>query len=235
MPATSKSSQAKRLRSAPGALDHENKKLHEDTMTSLLSNGHSEESAHKVMRQLFGHGYHRIQDTDRHPAPAVKDHSSPLVKAPPSRASSSPLSDASAIQSPSVPAMTAPSAKAPSPDSDSEDEKQPPPTAAQPQFQTFGTNPLTFDDPTIYEIRPVTDDMTDGEKKEIYCVASFPPDDLHDLIAGTPPNKDFSHAVKPQNPVQAHTFAAYLDQYLRPLKEEDIGFLNERVSMLSMS
>ena len=85
-----------------------------------------------------------------------------------------------------------------------------------------------FDDPTIYEVREVTDDMTDEEKREIYCVASFPHDDLADLIAGIPPNKDFSNAVKPNNQVQAHTFASYLDGYLRPLKEEDIGFLNER-------
>ena len=74
--------------------------------------------------------------------------------------------------------------------------------------------------------------MTDEEKKEIYCVASFPHDDLHDLIAvprgGM--DKDFSNAVKPNNQVAAHTFSAYLDNYLRPLKEEDIGFLNERVS-----
>ena len=97
-----------------------------------------------------------------------------------------------------------------------------------PQYQTFGANPLVFDDPTVYEVRTVTDDMTDEEKKEIYAVSVFPHDDLSDLIAGTPPNKDFSNAVKPNNQVQAHTFAAYLDGYLRPLKEEDIGFLKER-------
>lgn len=220
----------KRPRSTPGELDHQDTKLHHDTMRNLLYNGHTEESAHRIMRQLFGHDYHRIENTDRCPAAVTKDESSPATKPPPSRASSSPLSDASAIQSPSVPALGASSVKAPSLDSDSEDEKQPRPAASRPQFQTFGTNPLTFDDPTIYDIRPVTEDMTDEEKRDIYCVASFPPDDLHDLIAGTPPNKDFSNAVKPSNQVQAHTFAAYLDQYLRPLKEEDIGFLNERVS-----
>lgn len=75
--------------------------------------------------------------------------------------------------------------------------------------------------------------MTEDERKEIYCVASFPHDDLKDLIAGTPPNKDFSNAVKPNNQTAAHTFSAYLDNYLRPLKEEDIGFLNERVSFMS--
>ena len=87
---------------------------------------------------------------------------------------------------------------------------------------------MIFDDPTVYEVKTVTADMTDEEKKEIYAVSVFPHDDLSDLIAGTPPNKDFSNAVKPNNQVQAHTFAAYLDGYLRPLKEEDIGFLKER-------
>ena len=114
-----------------------------------------------------------------------------------------------------------------------DDARQPLPAASIAQYQTFGPNPLTFDDPTIYEVRPVTDDMTDEEKKEIYCVASFPHDDLHDLIAGTPPNKDFSNAVKPSNQVAAHTFQTYLDNYLRPLREEDIGFLNERVGIAS--
>lgn len=70
--------------------------------------------------------------------------------------------------------------------------------------------------------------MTDDEKKEIYRVAQFPHDDLSNLIAGTPPDKDFSNA-KPSNQVNANTFAAYIDPYLRPLTEEDMGFLKERV------
>ena len=189
------------------------------------------------MRRDFGKVYGRRRTSDTHPASSssttIKASDSPKRKPESSRATSSPLSEASPVASPSTsmrpPAPT--SARAPSADSSSSsDTHQPPPAAAQPQYQTFGSNPLTFDDPTVYEIRPVTDDMTDEEKKEIYCVASFPKDDLHDLIAGTPPNKDFSNAVKPNNQVQAHTFASYLDGYLRPLKEEDIGFLNERVS-----
>jgi len=115
----------------------------------------------------------------------------------------------------------------------SDETRQPPPAASIAQYQTFGPNPLTFDDPTVYEILPVIDDMTDEEKKEIYCVSSFPHDDLHELIAGTPPNKDFSNAVKPNNQVAFNTFNAYLESYLRPLKEEDIGFLNERVGLSS--
>lgn len=148
--------------------------------------------------------------------------------------SSSSLSETSPLASPltAPPPLEPGSARpSPSPSTSSDGVHQPPPAASIAQYQTFGPNPLTFDDPTIYEIRPVTDDMTDEEKKEIYCVASFPHDDLHDLIAvprgGM--DKDFSNAVKPNNQVAAHTFAAYLDNYLRPLKEEDIGFLNERV------
>lgn len=150
--------------------------------------------------------------------------------------SSSSLSEASPLASPST-APPPPAHKSthatPSAESPHEDAHQPLPAASIAQYQTFGPNPLTFDDPTVYEIRPITDDMTDEEKKEIYCVASFPHDDLHELIAGTPPNKDFSNAVKPNNQVAAHTFQTYLDNYLRSLKEEDIGFLNERVSLLA--
>ena len=151
--------------------------------------------------------------------------------------SSSSLSEASPLASPSTapPAERDSNRATPSPSTSSDDAHQPPPAASLTQYQTFGPNPLTFDDPTIYEIREVTDDMTDEEKKEIYCVASFPHDDLKDLIAGTPPNKDFSNAVKPNNQVQYNTFTSYLDNFLRPLKEEDIGFLNERVSCMVIS
>lgn len=149
--------------------------------------------------------------------------------------SSSSLSETSPLASPltAPPPLDPESARpSPSPSTSSDGVHQPPPAASIAQYQTFGPNPLTFDDPTIYEIRPVTDDMTDEEKKDIYCVASFPHDDLHDLIAvprgGM--DKDFSNAVKPNNQVAAHTFTGYLDNYLRSLKEEDIGFLNERVS-----
>ena len=171
------------------------------------------------------------------PSQAFKDTPSPKKrKVDAVSGSSSSLSEASPLASPITappplePGSTRPS---PSPSTSFDGVHQPPPAASIAQYQTFGPNPLTFDDPTIYEIRPVTDDMTDEEKKEIYCVASFPHDDLHDLIAvprgGM--DKDFSHTVKPPSQVAAHTFAAYLDNYLRPLKEDDIGFLNERVSL----
>ena len=146
--------------------------------------------------------------------------------------SSSPLSPASQATSPTLaqpkqrPESVRPSRSS---SSSSLDSHQPPPAPSIPQFQTFGPDPLTFDDPTIYHIRKVTDDMTDEEKKEIYSVSHFPHDDLSHLIAGTPPDKDFSNA-KPSNQVNANTFAAYIDPYLRPLTEEDMAFLKERVN-----
>ena len=146
--------------------------------------------------------------------------------------SSSSLSEASPLASPSTapPLQDRESCRAsPSSNTSDDDARQPPPAASIAQYQTFGPNPLTFDDPTVYEVLPITDEMTEEEKKEIYCVTSFPHSDLHELIAGTPPDKDFSNAVKPNNQVSYHTFSAYLDNYLRPFKEEDVGFLNERV------
>lgn len=96
-----------------------------------------------------------------------------------------------------------------------------------PQYQTFGPDPSKFDDPTIYHIREVTDDMTDEEKRGIYGVKSFPKSDLSDLIAGKVADKDFSNA-KPTNQVNANTFHAYVEPYVRPLTEEDMAWLKER-------
>lgn len=73
--------------------------------------------------------------------------------------------------------------------------------------------------------------MTDDEKKEIYCVARFPKSDLSHMMAGVPPDKDFSNA-KPANQVSANTFLTYVDPYVRPLMEEDIAFLKEKVCFL---
>lgn len=108
---------------------------------------------------------------------------------------------------------------------------QPKPAPAVPHQQVFGSDPLRFDDPTIYHIRKVTPDMTDEEKKEVYCVSRFPTDGLSHLVAGTPPDKDFSNA-KPTNQVSANTFLSYVEPFVRPLMEEDIAFLKERVCML---
>ncbi|CZR54848.1 related to NGG1-general transcriptional adaptor or co-activator [Phialocephala subalpina] len=112
-------------------------------------------------------------------------------------------------------------------DDSSSDEHQPLPAAPIQHLQTFGDDPSTFPDPTVYEIRPVTKDMTVDQKKEIYSVAYFPQNSLDDLIPGTPPDKDFSNA-KPTNQVQANTFMTYLEPYFRSFTEEDLAFLRER-------
>src|SRR5689334_7359064 len=74
-------------------------------------------------------------------------------------------------------------------DDSSEDEHQPPPAPSIPHLQTFGEDPSTFPDPTIYEVLEITDDMDDETKKKIYSVTVFPEDDLSDLIPGFPPDK----------------------------------------------
>ncbi len=94
--------------------------------------------------------------------------------------------------------------------------------------QGFFPDPLA-PDPVIYHIREVTPGMSDAEKKEIYGVTSFPTKDLKDEIAGVPPDKDFSNA-KPTNQVSANTFLTYVEPFVRPLIEEDMAFLRERVS-----
>ncbi|KAK1830388.1 putative transcriptional adapter 3 [Podospora conica] len=111
-------------------------------------------------------------------------------------------------------------------DSDSSDDGRPPPPA-RPQANTFGDDPSTFPDPTVYEILPITPGMSEEEKKEIFSVATYPPSNLADLIAGDPPDKDFSSA-KPSNQIGFSTFSSYIDPYFRPFSEEDLAFLRER-------
>jgi len=110
-------------------------------------------------------------------------------------------------------------------DSSSDDGRPPPP--ARPQANTFGDDPSTFPDPTVYEILPVQSGMSQEEIKQIYSVASYPRSDLADLIAGDPPDKDFSSA-KPSNQINFSTFSTYIDPYFRPFAEEDLAFLRER-------
>ncbi|KAI1432189.1 histone acetyltransferases subunit 3-domain-containing protein [Xylaria sp. CBS 124048] len=110
---------------------------------------------------------------------------------------------------------------------DSSDDDFAPPARAVPQFQTFGEDPSTFPDPTVYEIRKATPGMSVDELKEIYSVAVFPKTDLHDQIAGDPPDKDFSNA-KPTNQISFSTFSSYVEPYFRPFAEEDLTFLRER-------
>jgi transcriptional adapter 3 len=114
----------------------------------------------------------------------------------------------------------------------SDDEQQQPPAPPVTQHAFF-PDPLA-PDPVIYHIREVTPGMTDEEKKEIYSVTGFPTQDLSDQIAGTPPDKDFSNA-KPSSQVAPHTFLSYVEPYVRPLTEEDIAFLRERVSKSYMT
>lgn len=120
-----------------------------------------------------------------------------------------------------------------SPSSASDESHQPAPALPVPQFQTFGPDPSTFDDPTIYHIRDTSPGMPDEEKENIYGVAQYPHDDLHDLTPGTPPDRDFSNA-KPPNQATATTFANYLEPYVRPMAEEDIAFLRERVGRVNL-
>ncbi|KAH8700544.1 putative transcriptional regulator Ngg1 [Talaromyces proteolyticus] len=110
---------------------------------------------------------------------------------------------------------------------DSDDSHQPEPQQLVPQFQVFGPDPLKFEDSTIYHIRDVTSETTDDMKREIYSVAHFPPSDLSHMMAGIPPDKDFSNA-KPTNQVNANTFLSWVDPFVRPLTEEDIAFLKEK-------
>jgi transcriptional adapter 3 len=137
---------------------------------------------------------------------------------------SSSLSPAPAV---TTPAATGPEADDKDDDDSSMDEHQPPPAPAVPHLQTFGDDPSTFPDPTIYEIRPVTEGMSDDLKREIYSVAVFPKHSLEDMIPGPTPDMDYSNA-KPSNQVQFNTFSTYIDPYFRPFTEEDLAFLRER-------
>ncbi|KAI1209248.1 histone acetyltransferases subunit 3-domain-containing protein [Annulohypoxylon truncatum] len=116
-------------------------------------------------------------------------------------------------------------------DSESEDEGAPPRREA-PQIQTFGEDPSTYPDPTVYEILPTKPGMTVDELKKLYSVAVFPKTDLADMIAGDPPDKDFSSA-KPSNQISFSTFSTYIEPYFRQFSEEDLAFLRERGDRLT--
>ena len=116
----------------------------------------------------------------------------------------------------------------------SETSHQPRPEPAVPAYQTFGPDPSTFDDPTIYHIRDWTDDDDEELKKEIFGVSHYPHSNLHKYTCGTPPDRNLENA-KPQNQVTANQFATYLEAFTRPLTEEDLAFLEERVRSLCIS
>lgn len=60
--------------------------------------------------------------------------------------------------------------------------------------------------------------------KRKYDVASYPTNDLKDLLPGELPDMDFSHP-KPTNQIQYSTFLASVDNYFRELNDDDIKFL----------
>ncbi|KAE8352931.1 histone acetyltransferases subunit 3-domain-containing protein [Aspergillus coremiiformis] len=179
-------------------------------------------SSSKEDRPL-AHGAHELSRQDGAET-KVEGAASPVSKKSRSTSSLSPPEHTS----PKANAATENSRAPGSPMSDdSSDSHQPEPAPAIPQIQVFGPNPVKFDDPTIYHIRDVTPDMNDEEKNEIYSVTRFPSSDLSHMMAGIPPDRDFSNS-KPTNQVSANTFLAYVDSYVRPLMEEDIAFLKEK-------
>lgn len=113
-------------------------------------------------------------------------------------------------------------------DSDSSSDDGAPPPPRVPQANTFGDDPSTFPDPTVYEITKVDwRNMNPDQIKEATSVFTYPKSDLADLIAGIPPDKDFSSA-KPSNQISFSTFSTYIEPYFRPFTEEDLAFLRER-------
>lgn len=116
--------------------------------------------------------------------------------------------------------------------SDSDASQSELPSTAPLYERAFGKDPTQFDDPTIYDIRELRDDMSLEEKKEILNVAYWPESDLHDLTAGEPPDCDFSNA-KPASQVNFSTFQTYVEPFIRPFTEEDVAFLKERGDRLT--
>lgn len=111
--------------------------------------------------------------------------------------------------------------------SDSDTSRTEPRSTAPLYERAFGKDPTEFDDPIVYHIRDIYDEMSYDEKKEILNVASWPDNDLRELTAGDPPDMDFSNA-KPANQINFSTFQTYVEPYIRPFTEEDVAFLKER-------
>lgn len=111
------------------------------------------------------------------------------------------------------------------------DASHPEPPATAPLYERiFGKDPTLGEDPIIYDIREMDDDMSYEEKKAILNVAKWPESDLRHLTAGDPPDIDFTaqQNQKPQNQVNFTTFQSFIDPYIRPYTEEDVAFLKER-------
>lgn len=116
--------------------------------------------------------------------------------------------------------------------SDSDASQAEPHSIAPLYERAFGKDPTQFDDPTIYDIRELREDMTLEEKKEILNVAYWPESDLRDLTAGEPPDQDFSNA-KPAAQASFSAFQTYVEPFIRPFTEEDVAFLKERGDRLT--
>lgn len=86
----------------------------------------------------------------------------------------------------------------------------------------------------MYDIKDITDEMTDEQKRDILNVAQWPESDLKDLTAGDPPDMDFSNpATKPANQIAFSTFQTYVEPYIRPFTEEDVAFLKDRADRVT--
>ncbi|EME46450.1 hypothetical protein DOTSEDRAFT_113771, partial [Dothistroma septosporum NZE10] len=111
--------------------------------------------------------------------------------------------------------------------SDSGESRAEQPAAAPLYERIFGKDPTKGNDPIIYDIRELKDEMTVEEKRAILNVKVWPESDLSELTAGDPPDADFSNA-KPANQVNFSTFQTYIEPYIRPYTEEDVAVLKER-------
>lgn len=67
--------------------------------------------------------------------------------------------------------------------------------------------------------------------KKKYGVASYPENDLKDLLPGEIPDIDFSKTKAPSNQVQFTTYQSYIESFFRPFSNEDITFANEKFVM----
>ncbi|KAF5210346.1 putative chromatin-remodeling complexes subunit [Clavispora lusitaniae] len=64
--------------------------------------------------------------------------------------------------------------------------------------------------------------------KRKYGVASYPENDLKDMLPGEIPDMDFSKSKAPSNQVQFSTYQSYIESYFRPFSNDDIKFCNEK-------
>lgn len=64
--------------------------------------------------------------------------------------------------------------------------------------------------------------------KKKYGVASYPENDLKDLLPGEIPDTDFSKTKAPSNQVQFTTYQSYIESFFRPYSNDDIAFANEK-------